>query len=374
MAKVSKEDVLGKPEGVSHPAIGGNIVEKNLVSDIFVADGKVYFSITVAADLAEKLEPLRIAAENAVKSMDGVDAAMVALTADKKPGSAPASAKGPAPAQQQQPPQKAGVPGVGAIIAVASGKGGVGKSTTAVNLALGLQAIGLRVGILDADIYGPSMPRLLNVGGQPEQTGERLLKPKEAYGLKVMSMGFLVAEETPMIWRGPMVVSALTQMLREVDWGALDVIVVDMPPGTGDAQLTMAQKVPLAGAVIVSTPQDLALIDARKGLNMFKKVDVPLLGLIENMSYFQCPACGERSDIFGHGGARDEAARIGVPFLGEVPLHMDIRENSDAGTPVVVAQPDGPHAQIFKQIAEKVRDQLQGSAQTEVAAPRIVFE
>ena len=375
MAKVSKEDVLGKLEGVSHPAIGGNIVEKNLVSDIFVADGKVYFSITVAADLAEKLEPLRMAAENAVKSMDGVDAAMVALTADKKPGSAPASAKGPAPAQQQQqPPQKAGVPGVGAIIAVASGKGGVGKSTTAVNLALGLQAIGLRVGILDADIYGPSMPRLLNVGGQPEQTGERMLKPKEAYGLKVMSMGFLVAEETPMIWRGPMVVSALTQMLREVDWGALDVIVVDMPPGTGDAQLTMAQKVPLAGAVIVSTPQDLALIDARKGLNMFKKVDVPLLGLIENMSYFQCPACGERSDIFGHGGARDEAARIGVPFLGEVPLHMDIRENSDAGTPVVVAQPDGPHAQIFKQIAEKVRDQLQGSAQTEVAAPRIVFE
>ncbi|MDA4844650.1 Mrp/NBP35 family ATP-binding protein [Hoeflea poritis] len=374
MSQVSKEDVLRTLEGVSHPAIGGSIVEKNLVSDIFIADGKVYFSITVAANLAEKLEPLRIAAENAVKSMDGVDAAMVALTAEKKPGAAPAPAKGPSPAQQQQPPQKAGVPGVGAIIAVASGKGGVGKSTTAVNLALGLQAIGLRVGILDADIYGPSMPRLLNVGGQPEQTGERMLRPKEAYGLKVMSMGFLVAEETPMIWRGPMVVSALTQMLREVDWGELDVIVVDMPPGTGDAQLTMAQKVPLAGAVIVSTPQDLALIDARKGLNMFKKVDVPLLGLIENMSYFQCPSCGERSNIFGHGGARDEAERIGVPFLGEVPLHMGIRENSDAGTPVVVAQPDGPHALIFREIAEKVRDQLHGSAQAEVAAPRIVFE
>ncbi|WP_136656483.1 Mrp/NBP35 family ATP-binding protein [Nitratireductor sp. XY-223] len=375
MSQVSKEEVLNRLEGVSHPAIGGNIVEKGLVSDVFIADGKVYFSITVSADLAPKLEPLRLAAENAVKSMDGVSAAMVALTAEKKPGAGPEPANANRQAPQPQQPQKAGVPGVGAIIAVASGKGGVGKSTTAVNLALGLQAIGLRVGILDADIYGPSMPRLLNVGGQPEQTGERMLKPKEAYGLKVMSMGFLVAEETPMIWRGPMVVSALTQMLREVDWGELDVIVVDMPPGTGDAQLTMAQKVPLAGAVIVSTPQDLALIDARKGLNMFKKVDVPLLGLIENMSYFQCPSCGERSDIFGHGGAREEAERIGVPFLGEVPLHMDIRENSDAGTPVVVAQPDGPHALIFREIAEKVRDQImEGAEAAEIAAPRIVFE
>ncbi|WP_419911320.1 Mrp/NBP35 family ATP-binding protein [Hoeflea sp.] len=377
MSQVSKEEVLRKLEGVSHPAIGGNVVEKGLVSDIFIADGKVYFSLSVSAELAQKLEPLRLAAENAVKSMDGVDAAMVALTAEKKPGSggSPVGARQSAPPQPQQPPQKAGVPGVGAIIAVASGKGGVGKSTTAVNLALGLQAIGLKVGILDADIYGPSMPRLLKVGGQPEQTGERMLKPKEAYGLKVMSMGFLVAEETPMIWRGPMVVSALTQMLREVAWGELDVIVVDMPPGTGDAQLTMAQKVPLAGAVIVSTPQDLALIDARKGLNMFKKVDVPLLGVIENMSYFQCPSCGHRSDIFGHGGAREEAERIGVPFLGEVPLHMDIRENSDAGTPVAVAQPDGPHARIFSDIAEKVRDQIMQNAEADAAAaPRIVFE
>ncbi|MCY6381364.1 Mrp/NBP35 family ATP-binding protein [Hoeflea prorocentri] len=376
MSNVSKEQVLKRLESVSHPAIGGNIVEKGLVSDVFVADGKVYFSITVAAEMAQKLEPLRQAAEQSVKTMDGVKSAMVALTAEKKPGSAPQPASAPPPAAAQaQPPQKAGVPGVGAIIAVASGKGGVGKSTTSVNLALGLQATGLKVGLLDADIYGPSIPRLLKVGGQPEQTGERLLKPKEAYGLKVMSMGFLVAEETPMIWRGPMVVSALTQMLREVAWGELDVIVVDMPPGTGDAQLTMAQKVPLAGAVIVSTPQDLALIDARKGLNMFKKVDVPLLGLIENMSYFQCPSCGTRSDIFGHGGARDEAARIGVPFLGEVPLHMSIREQSDAGKPVVVSEPDGPHAKIYVEIASKIHTVLSSAGSGEdTAQPRIVFE
>ena len=389
MSNVTKERVLKQLEGVSHEAIGGDIVSKGMVSDIFIADGKVFFSITVPAALAQKLEPLRQAAEESVKSIEGVKGAMVALTAEKKAGAGEnAAAGGPPPrpqpktaqpsaqpnAQAQQP-AKAGVPGVGAIIAVASGKGGVGKSTTAVNLALGLQSIGLKVGMLDADIYGPSIPRLLNVTGRPEEIGGRKLKPKEAYGLKVMSMGFLVDEDTPMIWRGPMVVSALTQMLREVDWGTLDVIVVDMPPGTGDVQLTMAQKVPLAGAVIVSTPQDLALIDARKGLNMFRKVDVPLLGVIENMSYFHCPSCGERSDIFGHGGARDEAAKINVPFLGEVPLHMDIRKNSDAGTPVVVSQPDGPHAQIYRDIALKVRDQIMDSQQKlEASTPRIVFE
>ena len=374
MANVTKEQVLKQLEGLSHPAIGGDVVSKGLISDIFIADGKVFFSLTVPSELAEKLEPLRIGAEKAVMAMPGVKGAMVALTAERKPGSAPPPPRpaAAAPAPQQQP-AKAGVPGVGALIAVASGKGGVGKSTTAVNLALGLQAIGLKVGILDADIYGPSLPRLLKVGGQPEEAGQRMLKPKEAYGLKVMSMGFLVAEETPMIWRGPMVVSALTQMLREVEWGALDVIVIDMPPGTGDAQLTLAQKVPLAGAVIVSTPQDLALIDARKGLNMFKKVDVPLLGVIENMSYFLCPSCGERSDIFGHGGAREEAERLGVPFLGAVPLHMDIRETSDAGTPIVVSQPEGVHAQIFKDMASKVRDQILES-QSAQAAPKIVFE
>src|SRR5690606_35856563 len=239
---------------------------------------------------------------------------------------------------------KRGVPGVASIIAMASGKGGVGKSTTAVNIALGLVANGLKVGVLDADIYGPSMPRLLNIRGKPGTVDGRVLKPMENYGLKVMSMGFLVEEETPMIWRGPMVMSALTQMLREVDWGELDVLVVDMPPGTGDAQLTMAQQVPLAGAIIVSTPQDLALIDARKGLAMFRKTDIPVLGIIENMSYFLCPSCGERSDIFGHGGAAEEARKLGIPFLGEVPLHMAIRARSDEGHPIVAAEPESLHA------------------------------
>jgi len=379
MPNVTKEQVLSRLKDVRHESIGGDIVSRGLVSDVFVADGKVFFSITVPADLAERLEPLRLAAEQAVKSIAGVRGAMVALTAEKKPGDnrpSPQPQPGPGrPAGAPPEAQKPGVPGVDAIIAVASGKGGVGKSTTAVNLALGLQAIGLKVGILDADIYGPSMPRLLNLKGKPQQADGRLLKPMEAYGLKVMSMGFLVEEDTPMIWRGPMVVSALTQMLREVDWGTLDIIVVDMPPGTGDAQLTLAQRVPLAGAVIVSTPQDLALIDARKGINMFRKVNVPLLGIIENMSYFLCPSCGERSDIFGHGGARDEAQRIGVPFLGEVPLHMEIRENSDAGTPVVASAPDGPHATVFKAMAARAWETIRVENQArETAAPSIVFE
>ncbi len=257
---------------------------------------------------------------------------------------------------------------------MASGKGGVGKSTTSVNLALGLQAHGLSVGILDADIYGPSMPRLLGISSKPTAEG-RILSPLEGYGLKVMSMGFLVEEDAPMIWRGPMVISALTQMLREVAWGELDVLVVDMPPGTGDAQLTMAQQVPLAGAVIVSTPQDIALVDARKGLNMFRKVNVPILGIIENMSYFLCPNCGARADIFGHGGAREEATRLGVPFLGEVPLHMDIRRHSDGGTPIVVSDPDSAHAATYKQIAGGVIERLAAErGERAASAPKIIIE
>ena len=261
------------------------------------------------------------------------------------------------------------------IVAVASGKGGVGKSTTAVNLALGLQANGLKVGVLDADIYGPSMPRLLGVHGRPEpvEPGGRTLKPLNGFGLNVMSMGFLVDEESPMIWRGPMVTSALQQMLREVQWGLLDVLIVDMPPGTGDAQLTLAQHTPLSGAVIVSTPQDLALIDARKGLNMFRKVDVPVLGIVENMSYFMCTKCGERHEIFGHGGARMEAERMGVPFLGEIPLDLDVRIRSDNGQPIVVSLPDSPHTAVYRSIATKVWEAIEaGTARR--PAPRIVIE
>ncbi|MEQ8451851.1 MAG: Mrp/NBP35 family ATP-binding protein [Nitratireductor sp.] len=382
---VTKQAVLETLRSIKGPDFEGDIVSLGLVSEIFVADGKVFFSITVPAERAQQLEPLRAAAERAVKAMPGVNGAVVALTAERKGGGmerAPAPRPAPPP-QAQRPaaaplgapagrqPGKREVPGIGAIIAVASGKGGVGKSTTAVNLALALGAAGKRVGLLDADIYGPSMPRLLGISGKPETVDGKILKPMEKYGLKVMSIGFLVEEETPMIWRGPMVVSALTQMLREVAWGELDILVVDMPPGTGDAQLTMAQQVPLAGAVIVSTPQDLALIDARKGLNMFRRVDVPVLGIVENMSYFIAPDTGKRYDIFGHGGAEAEAGRLGVPFLGAVPLEMAIRETSDAGTPVVASDPQGVHAEKYRAIAEAVLAGL--SAETQ-SVPDIVYD
>lgn len=384
---LTKETVLDRLKTVNGPDFTGNIVELGLVSEIFIADGKVFFSITVPAARAQEMEPLRAAAERVVKSIPGVTGAVVALTAEKKGGGMeapvppkpaaprPAHAPAPRPAPASQTQGKRGVPGIDSIIAVASGKGGVGKSTTAVNIALGLAANGLKVGVLDADIYGPSMPRLLGIHGRPETVDGKILKPMQNYGLKVMSMGFLVDEETPMIWRGPMVMSALTQMLREVEWGPLDVLVVDMPPGTGDAQLTMAQQVPLAGAVIVSTPQDLALIDARKGLNMFKKVDVPLLGIVENMSYFVAPDTGKRYDIFGHGGAKKEAERLGVTFLGEVPLEMQIRETSDSGKPVVVSSPDGAGAKVYRDIAAKVWARLQEETGAAAAAtPTIVFE
>ena len=374
MSEVTKEMILERLQKVRGPDGNSDLVELGLVSDIFVSGGRVAFSITVDADKANDLEPMRKAAEEVVSRIPGVESVMVALTAERKPGSGQAAPQQARPAAPGPDPAKPGVDGVKTIIAVASGKGGVGKSTTAINLALGLQAIGLKVGVLDADIYGPSLPRLLKIERMPEPPAEGKLKAFEGYGLKVMSMGFLVEEDTPMIWRGPMVMSALTQMLREVDWGELDVMVVDMPPGTGDAQLTMAQQVPLAGAVIVSTPQDLALIDARKGLAMFKKVSVPVLGIIENMSYFLCPSCGERSDIFGHGGARAEAEKLGAPFLGEVPLHMEIRETSDAGTPVVVSAPDGPHAKIFKDIAAKVWEQVTTREGRQRVAPKIVMD
>jgi ATP-binding protein involved in chromosome partitioning len=378
---ISKEMVLERLSHVKGPDLKGDIVSQKLVSDIVITGGKVVFSINVPAERAAELEPLREAAEKSVSLLDGVSQVTAVLTAERRSAAAPSSpvqgmAQGRGAPRQPGGAHQAAiqVPGVAAIIAVASGKGGVGKSTTAVNLALALHRLGLRVGILDADIYGPSMPRLLGTSERPYKDGDKLM-PNEAYGVKAMSMGFLVDEETPMIWRGPMVISALTQMLRDVNWGELDVMVVDMPPGTGDAQLTMAQQVPLAGAIIVSTPQDIALIDARKGLNMFRKVNVPILGLIENMSYFLCPKCGERSDIFGHGGARAEAERLGAPFLGEVPLHMDIRLHSDSGTPIVVSQPDSAHAKVYMEIAQRTVERMEAeSSQTANAAPKIIIE
>jgi ATP-binding protein involved in chromosome partitioning len=359
---LTKERVLKALTGVRAPS-GHDIVSLGIVSEIVINKDKVYFALTVPQAEAKSYEPVRKAAEDAVKALPGVAGASVTLTADAAPkgGAAPAADAG-----------GRGIGGVKHIIAVASGKGGVGKSTTAVNLALGFKENGLRAGLLDADIYGPSVPRLLSIHDRPELIGENLLAPVERYGLKVMSMGFLVDEETPMIWRGPMVISALTQILKDVAWGELDVLVVDMPPGTGDAQLTMAQQAPLSGAVIVSTPQDLALIDARKGLNMFKRVNVPVLGIVENMSYFICPKCGQRSEIFSHGGARHEAERLGVPFLGALPLHMAIRETSDAGRPIVESDPMSMHAKLYKTIAESLWEKLGGSQAAQ--GPKIVIE
>jgi ATP-binding protein involved in chromosome partitioning len=384
-----KDDVLAKLSSVATPE-GRPLTATGKLSEIVANDGKVFFSITVDAAQVKEWESVRERAEAAVRATPGVQSVMIALTAERAGGGAaanaganvqtrrPAMAPGGARPPAAAPPGAArglggpaGIPGVAAIIAVASGKGGVGKSTVAVNLALGLRDLGLKVGILDADIYGPSLPKLLAIREKPQTAGGTRLKPIVRHGMPVMSIGFLVEEETPMIWRGPMVMSALTQMLREVDWGNLDVMVIDMPPGTGDAQLTIAQQVPLKGAVIVSTPQDLALIDARRGIAMFRRVNVPVLGIVENMSTFICPHCGTRSDIFGHGGARHEAERLGVPFLGEVPLAIDIREKSDAGEPVVATDPDGPHAQAFRDIAAHVRDGLKVESRP---APKIVIE
>jgi ATP-binding protein involved in chromosome partitioning len=370
----TKQQILDSLAKIPGPD-GTPLSESGKLSDVMVSDGKVFFSITVDAAAVQAWASVRDRAQAAVQAVPGVQSAMVALTAERNATAPPAGpqqgARPAAPAGGRAAASPIGVPRVEAIIAVASGKGGVGKSTTAVNLALGLRDLGLKVGILDADIYGPSLPKLLAIREKPETAGGTRLKPIMRYGLTAMSIGFLIDEETPMIWRGPMVISALTQMLREVEWGALDVMVVDMPPGTGDAQLTMAQQVPLKGAVIVSTPQDLALIDARRGIAMFRKVNVPVLGIIENMSYFLCPQCGTRSDIFSHGGARHEAQRLGVPFLGEVPLHMDIREKSDAGLPVVATAPDGPLAAVYRDIAAKVIEQLKGPTRP---APKIVIE
>ncbi|MCK1478282.1 Mrp/NBP35 family ATP-binding protein [Bradyrhizobium sp. 197] len=374
---VTQQQVLDSLAKIKSPR-GVALANANVLSAINATDGKVFFSINVDAAEARAWESVRAEAEAAVRAIPGVTTVMVALTAERKAGAAPPpppppptpsrGAPGVQPVHAHKPPQggqspmarQSEIPGVAAVIAVASGKGGVGKSTTALNLALGLRDLGLKVGLLDADIYGPSVPRLTGLHDKPALNDERKMIPLRRFGLAIMSIGFLVEEETAMIWRGPMVMSAVTQMLRDVAWGTLDVLVVDMPPGTGDAQLTLAQNVPLKGAVIVSTPQDLSLIDARRGLAMFKKVNVPVLGIVENMSYFQCPHCGTKSDIFGHGGARHEAEKLGVPFLGEIPLHMAIRATSDAGTPVVDSEPDGPHAAIYRAVAGQVRDQLKG--------------
>ncbi len=352
---------------VTADGIEGNIVEAGLVSkkDVAINGHKVVVSVNVPGDFTGDLGALKRDIETRVGgNVPQITNLLVVLTGEKGAGLPPETAAEPPKPRKVPPknpgvpgpdmrPARAAIPGIKHIVAVASGKGGVGKSTTAVNLAATLAALGFKVGLLDGDIYGPSIPRLLAITDRPAIRDGKVV-PIRKYGMKVMSMGFLQNEESPVIWRGPMVVTALMQMTRDVDWGALDFLVLDMPPGTGDAQLTMAQQVPLSGAVIVSTPQDLALVDARKGLKMFKDVDVPILGILENMSSFVCPHCGGISEIFGHGGAEADAHRLGVMFLGGIPLHMAIRETSDAGKPCIVADPEGEHARRYRVLALKV--------------------
>jgi ATP-binding protein involved in chromosome partitioning len=357
MAEVNEGAVLRTLESVIDPVKGKDIVTLGMVSSIAVKDGHVVFAIEIEPKRAGEMETLRKQAEKLVHAMPGVITVSAVLTAERSAAPQPQ----PQP-QPQQAPRVGGHPSgsteqlltnVKAVIAVASGKGGVGKSTTAVNLALALKDLGLSVGLFDADIFGPSQPRMLGmVGTKPTSAGDgKKMLPIEAHGLKVMSLGFMMPEDNPVVWRGLMVMGALEQFMKDVAWGDLDVMVIDMPPGTGDTQLTIAQRVKLAGAVIVSTPQDIALIDARKGINMFRKVNVPVLGLIENMSVFHCPNCGHESHIFGHGGAKADAERLGVDFLGELPLDIDLRIASDEGKPVVVCDPDGAITQRYRAIA-----------------------
>jgi len=377
----TRDDVLKALDQVVDPVSGRTVVQQDMISGLVVKDGHVGFVLEVAPERAPQSEPLRKICEAMVLGVKGVKSVTAVLTAheehghahDDHAGHAHSHAHAPAPkpaVARQAPPAPAGIPGVAAIIAVASGKGGVGKSTVAVNLALSLSRLGLKVGLLDADIYGPSLPRLMGITEKPESDGKKLV-PITKHGIKTMSIGFLVEEDQAMIWRGPMVQSALTQMLQDVQWAPLDVLVLDMPPGTGDAQLTIAQRVPLKGAVIVSTPQDIALIDARKGISMFQKTHVPILGLVENMSVFICTNCGHEHHIFGHGGARETAATLGAPFLGEIPLVPRIRETSDAGTPVSVSAPDGPEALAFLELAKKVAASLETASKP---APKIILE
>lgn len=384
MTTITEDDVRSALRAVEVANRGGNVVDLGMLSGLVVKGSNVGFAIEVDPKEGATMEPLRRACEQVVRGLPGITSVTAVLTAERSPsagGGSPASpmARGaepsasPAqPAQAEPPSAKPLVPGVRHIVAVASGKGGVGKSTTAVNLAMGLAAIGRNVGLLDADIYGPSLPRMMGITGKPQtEAGGKKLKPMRNFGVQVMSMGFLVDEDAPMIWRGPMVQSAIQQMLGDVAWDDLDVLVVDLPPGTGDAQLTMAQRVPLTGAVIVSTPQDIALLDAKKAINMFRKVDVPILGIVENMSYFCCPSCGHRTDIFSHGGARDTAEKFGVDFLAEVPLDPVIRELSDDGRPIVVSQPNGPQAQVYMGLAQSVDAKVSNASPKPF--PRIVY-
>ncbi len=356
-------DVL---RGVGGPD-GRDIISAGLVDGLQVKDGLVHLALRADRASVGRMEAVAAQASTLLKQQPGVLNAAVVLTSHRTapeiPQASPAASARPNPMTDPPPGMMRGhgedpagekfLRSVRRVIAVASGKGGVGKSTVSVNLAAAFAQMGLRTGLVDADVHGPSMARMLGVNRKPDVSG-KMMQPVRAFGLSAMSLGFLVPEDQAMIWRGPMVMGALQQMLGQTEWGELDVMVVDLPPGTGDAQLTLAQRVVVAGAVIVSTPQDIALIDARRGVAMFEKVGVKILGVVENMSFFHCPNCGHDSAIFGHGGARTEALRLGVPFLGEVPLLLDVRAAGDAGQPIVLAAPDSTGARALTAIAKAV--------------------
>jgi ATP-binding protein involved in chromosome partitioning len=360
MAELDAEELRAALRAVADPASGRDIVTAGLVEAVNVRGGSVQVALRANRDTAPAMEAVGREAEAVLRRVPGVQNVAAVLTAHREPAAAaPPAAPAPHAHGPTLPPGERLLAQVPVVIAVASGKGGVGKSTVAANLAVALAASGLHTGLLDADIFGPSVPRMLGVAGKPEIRGERMV-PREAFGLRIMSIGFLVEEDTAMIWRGPMVMSALQQLLGQTEWGPLDAMVIDMPPGTGDVALTLAQRVHVTGAVIVSTPQDIALIDARRAVRMFEKTGVAILGLVENMSFFACPHCGERTHLFGHGGARAEAARLGVEFLGEVPLLLDIRMAGDAGAPVAAADPQGEAGRAFAAIAARVVERVTG--------------
>lgn len=349
MAEINEDDVIEALRGVIDPSQGRSVVDLGMVTAVHVKQTNISFALEVPAHRGPAMEPVRHAAERAVRAIPGVTSATVVVTAHSGPST-------PAAAQPDETVEKVHEIKVRRFVAVASGKGGVGKSTTAVNLAISLRLEGLRVGLLDADVYGPSLPRMLGVSGRPAAAGGDMVRPLENYGVQLMSMGLLVPDDTAMIWRGPMVQSALTQMLDSVAWGTLDVIVIDLPPGTGDIQISLAQQVNLAGAVVVSTPQDIALLDVVKAITMFDKAQVPVLGMIQNMAYWSCPDCGRTDHIFGNDGVAGEASRRGIEMLGEIPLSLEVRTGGDSGTPVVVASPRSAQAKTYRQIARRLMD------------------
>ncbi len=345
---VTRDQILAALSAIQNPFSGKDIVADDTVRALTIDGDAVRFVMEVAADQGQAMEPVREAAEKTVAALPGVGSASVLLTAHSAP-SAPPDLSG-----RKTAPTPEAIPGVARIIAIASGKGGVGKSTLSANLAVALAAAGKKVGLLDADVFGPSQPKMLGASGRPSSPDGKTIIPLEAHGVKLMSMGLLVNEEDAIIFRGPRLIGAVQQMLLNVAWGDLDVLLIDLPPGTGDVQLTISQRARLDGAIVVSTPQDIALLDARKAVNMFEKTDTPVVGIVENMSAYICPNCGHEAHIFGHGGAKADAERLKVPFLGEIPLDLDIRLSGDSGTPIVAAKPDSPEAAAFARIAQSL--------------------